>query len=105
MILFVSAGRGKMKKMMSMFVMAGMMKLVALVPLVLVALALLAGKAFLVSKLALVLSLLILLKKLLLAKHEHVAYSHGVGHGGHGWDRRSMPEVDAQDMAYSAHAP
>jgi hypothetical protein len=93
-----------MKKMMSLFVMAGVMKLVALVPLILGALFLLAGKAFLVSKLALVLTLLIILKKLILSKQEHISYAHPGGHGGHGWDRRSLPS-GAQEMAYSAHIP
>ncbi|XP_075231848.1 uncharacterized protein LOC142330472 [Lycorma delicatula] len=101
-------GRGKMKKMMSMMMMAGAMKMMMLIPIAVITLFMLAGKAFIISKVALVLALLITLKKLLSSKndhgHEH-GWSSGGGHGG--WDKRAMSGDNelAHDIAYSAYKP
>ncbi|XP_022196301.2 uncharacterized protein LOC111053689 [Nilaparvata lugens] len=109
----VEEGRGKMKKMMSMMMMAGAMKAMMLIPIAIVALFLLAGKAFIISKIALVLALIITLKKLLAQKQEHGHHEHGhgwsSGGGGHGggWDKRSLgaDASIAHNLAYNAYKP
>ncbi|RZF48328.1 hypothetical protein LSTR_LSTR010291 [Laodelphax striatellus] len=109
----VEEGRGKMKKMMSMMMMAGAMKIMMLIPIAIVALFLLAGKAFIISKIALVLALIITLKKLLAQKQEHGHHEHGhgwsSGGGGHGggWDKRSLgaDASIAHNLAYNAYKP
>ncbi|KAL1137695.1 hypothetical protein AAG570_009391 [Ranatra chinensis] len=93
-------GRGKMKKMMSMMMMAGFMKMATIVPTLLGFLFLLAGKAFIISKLALVLTLIIMVKKMLSAGGAASVGHYGLGHygaAGAGWDRRS---VESQRLAY-----
>lgn len=113
------AGRGKMKKMMSMMMMGFAMKMAALVPVAIAGLYLLAGKALIVSKIALLLAGIIGIKKLLSSKQggQSAGWSSGSGGGGgwqatgHSsgggagggsgvWDRRSN---DAQNLAYKGY--
>lgn len=123
----------KAQKLLGPLMAALAMKAAALIPLALGAIALLAGKALIVGKIALVLSAILGLKKLLSGGHgKHVTYevvshphhssshvstheaSFGGGYGGGdagggyggssghgGWGR----SLDAQQLAYSAHAP
>lgn len=123
----------KAQKLLGPLMAALAMKAAALIPLALGAIALLAGKALIVGKIALVLSAILGLKKLLSGGHgKHVTYEvvshphhssshvsthdsfgggysggdvgggYGGGSSGHGGWGRSL---DAQQLAYSAHAP
>ncbi|XP_013165467.1 PREDICTED: uncharacterized protein LOC106116252 [Papilio xuthus] len=99
----VEEGRGKMKKMMGMMMMGGVMKLAAMIPLAMAGLFVLAGKALIVSKIALLLAGILAIKKIISQKssggHETHGWSSGGGSGG--WDKRSHNDVS--DLAYSAY--
>ncbi|KPJ20264.1 hypothetical protein RR48_04862 [Papilio machaon] len=100
----VEEGRGKMKKMMGMMMMGGVMKLAAMIPLAMAGLFVLAGKALIVSKIALLLAGILAIKKIISQKssgggHESHGWSSGGGSGG--WDKRSHNDVS--DLAYSAY--
>lgn len=75
--------------------------------------ALLAGKALIIAKIALVLSSIIGLKKLVgqdepSQPQAQVIYAKSEGHGGGGWQHRSIDAApiateNAQNLAYNAH--
>ncbi|XP_046384530.1 uncharacterized protein LOC124154692 [Ischnura elegans] len=102
----VEEGRKKKKKILLPLLIALKLKAAALIPLALGALALLALKALIVGKLALLISALIGLQKLLASQttktYEVVAHPHYSHSDHHDHYARAL---DAQQMAYSAHAP
>ncbi|VEN34754.1 unnamed protein product [Callosobruchus maculatus] len=112
-------GGGKMKNMMGGMMMAVAAKMAALVPIAIAGLFLLAGKALITAKIALLISGIIAIKKLFASKNQggggHGGGWQSSGHGGGGgggwqssgggWDKRSLEDASAQNLAYKAYAP
>ncbi|KAI9584865.1 uncharacterized protein LOC119634567 [Glossina fuscipes] len=119
-------GRAKMKKMMSMLMIGVATKMMSMIPIAMGMLYILAGKALIVSKIALLLSGIMVIKKLMSSKggssgggssggwpsgngnggggYGWPSSGGGGGGGGGGWDRRSINEVAAQDIAYRSYS-
>ncbi|XP_050087572.1 uncharacterized protein LOC126572371 [Anopheles aquasalis] len=98
----------KVKKLLLPLLLLLKLKAAALLPLALGALALIAFKALIVGKIALILSAIIALKKLFDKKGDqsyevvaHPHYSHSTSYDDHHGYARSL---DAQNLAYAAHA-